>query len=281
MTPREHDVMRSVEDQYWWYVALRRHVVETIGTVGEAASFPSETRVFARGREADNFLYRGRNPGFLATEDERSILDAGCGSGGMLQALRSAFSRVKLVGVDASQHALRLTAERLTGAELVRGSVDQLRFADGSFDDVLSIDVLTAAGVDAPRALAEAHRVLRPNGRVLVNVAAFDFLRGAHDVAVDVDHRYTSADLRALLIDAGFAIERLSYWNTLLFPAVAAIRWLSRRRARPEIARSDFRALPSLLNVTLHDIALLELRAGTRVSLPFGTSIFAVGRKHV
>lgn len=247
MSPDEHDVMRSVEDQYWWYVALRRHIAESI-SVGDAQPL---------------------------------ILDAGCGSGGMLHVLRRALPGAKLTGVDASEHALALTAARETGAELVRASVDQLPFGDAHFDCVLSIDVLTAAGVNVSLALGEAHRILRPGGQLIVNVAAFHFLRGAHDIAVDVDRRYTSAQLRTLLTNAGFDVERISYWNAMILPAVAVTRWISRLRAQPERARSDFRPLPGLLNVTLHDIALLELRAGARVSLPFGTSIFAVARKHV
>ena len=247
MSPEEHDVMRSVEDQYWWYVALRRHVAESIAGFGA----------------------------------QPSILDAGCGSGGMLNVLRRTFPEGRLTGVDASEHALALTAARQTGAELACANVDELPFDDAKFDCVLSIDVLTAAGVNAPLALAEAHRVLRPGGQLIVNVAAFNFLRGAHDVAVDVDRRYTSSQAQALLTEAKFEVERISYWNAMFLPAVAAMRWLSRLRTQPEKARSDFRPLPGLLNVTLHDIALLELRAGSRVSLPFGTSIFAVARKHV
>lgn len=247
MSPQEHDVMRSVEDGYWWYRALRDYVVET---------------VTADGAEAP------------------TILDAGCGSGGMLEALRTRFPSAELSGVDASEHALRLTAERETSADLKLAVVEELPFADWRFDCVLSLDVLTHSGVNAHRALTEAHRVLRAGSRVVINVAAFAFLRGAHDVAVEVDHRYTKAELCELLERAGFVVERISYWNTIMFPAVVAVRWLSRFGARNVNARSDFRPLPPAVNLALHRMALLELRAGTRVSLPFGTSIFAVGRKH-
>ncbi|MDQ6809152.1 MAG: class I SAM-dependent methyltransferase [Verrucomicrobiota bacterium] len=246
MSPDEHDVMRSVEDQYWWYVALRRHVAESIDPRGA----------------------------------EIAILDAGCGSGGMLQVLRKTFPAARLTGLDASEYAIGLTNAREIGADLVVGSVEQLPFGDAQFDCVLSIDVLTAAGVNPRAALSEAHRVLRAGGQFIVNVAAFNFLRGAHDIAVDVNRRYTRAEVRASLTQAGFDIEQISYWNTLVLPPIAVLRWISRMRAKPDRARSDFRPLPGLLNVTLHDIALLELRTGARVSLPFGTSIFAVARKN-
>ena len=246
MSPQEHNVMRLVEDSYWWFLALRQHVAETVAEHASVAP---------------------------------AILDAGCGSGGMLQALRRSFPDAKLSGVDASDHALALTAERQTGADLRSARVEKLPFADAQFDYVLSLDVLTHAEVDVLEALAEARRVLKPGGRIIVNVAAFAFLRGAHDVAVEVDHRYTSTALRQLMVTAGFAVERLSYWNTAMFPAVVAVRWLSRRASAGQ-ARSDFRSLPRAANLALYRVALLELRAGARVSLPFGTSIFSVGRKH-
>lgn len=238
--------MRSVEDGYWWFRALRQYVAETVAEdAGEAPA----------------------------------MLDAGCGSGGMVQALRRNFPAAKLSGVDASDHALALTADRQTAAHLYCARVEELPFVDAQFDYVLSLDVLTHAGVNVPKALADAHRVLKSGGRLILNVAAFGFLRGAHDVAVDVDHRYTRGELRQLMVSAGFVVERLSYWNTAMFPAVAAVRWLSRHASAGK-ARSDFRPLPGPANLALYRIALLELRAGARLSLPFGTSIFSVGRKH-
>src|SRR5438270_9531515 len=108
MSPEEHEIMRAVEDHYWWYRALRRHVVDSI----------------------PESLAAGR------------FLDAGCGTGGMLQTLRKKFPGAQLVGIDAGERALELTAERKTGAELLAGSIDALPLADGSFDCVLSLDVL-------------------------------------------------------------------------------------------------------------------------------------------
>lgn len=245
MSPEEHEIMRAVEDHYWWYRALRRHVVDSV---------PPE---FARGK----------------------ILDAGCGTGGMLQALRERFADAQLTGCDESERALELTRARELNAQLVRANVDELPFADATFDCVLSIDVWTAATVNAARAARETHRVLRPRGVMILNLAAFDFLRGEHDVAVDVNRRFTRGELRELLHANGFAIERASYWNTLMTPPVAVARWLSRTRRQPR-ARSDFRRLPHGVNAALRKIALLEMNVGRYLPLPFGTSLFAVARRN-
>ena len=246
MKPHEHDSMRAVEDHYWWYQALRQHVADSI------------------------------NPG----REQFSVLDAGCGSGGMLATLRQKFPHADLAGVDESEHAIELCRDRNTGARLLHAGVHDLPFPADSFDFVLSLDVWTNAGVDDALAAHETHRVLRPGGKLILNLAAFEFLRGAHDKAVDAVRRYTRPQVRALLDGTGFVIERVTYWNFTLTPPIALARWLSRRRLAREEARSDFRPLPSFVNRTLKIVAALELSASRHLSLPLGTSVLAVARKH-
>ena len=237
--------MRAVEDHYWWYQALRLHVADSIEP--GAAKF--------------------------------SLLDAGCGSGGMLAALHAKFPQAELSGIDESEHAIELCRERNTGAHLLQAGVHELPFSSDAFDVVLSLDVWVNEGVDDALAAHETHRVLRPGGKLILNLAAFDFLKGAHDEAVGGVRRYTRPQVRALLEGAGFAVERLTYWNATLTPPIAVLRWLSRRQLGGE-ARSDFRPLPPFLNSALKGLAALELRASRHLSLPFGTSVFAVARKH-
>lgn len=246
MKPEEYDIMRAVEDRYWWYQALRQHVASLIEPGG---------------------------PNF-------SLLDAGCGSGGMLATLRRRFPRAELSGIDASEHGVQLTAGRSLGARLSVASVHDLPFPNNSFDFVLSLDVWSHADVDDALAAHETLRVLRPRGRLILNLAAFEFLKGAHDHATDVVRRYTRPEVRGLLEGAGFDVERLTYWNLSLMPPIAMARWLSRRRIARDEARSDFRPLPPLVNTALKGIAALELSASRHLSLPFGTSVLAVARKH-
>ncbi|HEX4631920.1 MAG TPA: class I SAM-dependent methyltransferase [Chthoniobacterales bacterium] len=246
MKPEEHEIMRAVEDRYWWYQALRQHVGNVIESSGA------------------NF----------------SLLDAGCGSGGMLAALRQRFPKAELSGIDAFERGVQLTTERGLGVRLMVASVHELPFPDNSFDFVLSLDVWSHVGVDDALAAHETLRVLRPGGRLILNLAAFEFLKGAHDHATDVVRRYMRPEVRALLEGAGFDIERLTYWNLSLMPPIAMARWLSRRRIARDEARSDFRPLPALVNTALKGIAALELSASRHLSLPFGTSVLAVARKH-
>lgn len=244
MSPIEHDRMRAVEDEYWWYRALRNEVVGMI---------------------------RPARPNFC-------LLDAGCGSGGMLAALARHFPSAVLAGMDQSEHGLALTASRSTGATLTPGNVNELPFPDTQFDFVLSLDVLTNRDVNDQAALREAYRVLQSGGELIVNVAAFDFLQGSHDVAVDADRRYTRRQLAGLLRGAGFGISRMTYWNMTLLPVVALMRWRSRKTPDAE-AQSDFAPLPLGLNAILTGLVRLEFMLSSVVPLPFGTSLMAMARK--
>jgi ubiquinone/menaquinone biosynthesis C-methylase UbiE len=245
MSAAEIETMRSVEDDLWWYRALRRHVLRAV------ASMP---------------------PDF-------ALLDAGCGSGGMLARLRERFPHATLTGMDYSERALELTQQRGTDADLVKGSTDELPFADAQFDVVLSLDVIVVRGIDDEKAVREMYRVLRPGGKLLMNVAAFDFLRGSHDVATNMARRYTRPRLAGLFTSAGFACHRISYWNTTLLPAVAAVRWASRRRPPAAGVRSDLKPMWAPLNAALAAITHAELALSQKVPLPFGTSLFAVAQK--
>ncbi|HEX8280949.1 MAG TPA: hypothetical protein VF551_06210, partial [Chthoniobacterales bacterium] len=99
------------------------------------------------------------------------------------------------------------------------------------------------------------------------------------DVATNMARRYTWPRLRTLLLDAGFNVTRWSYWNMSLLPAIAVARWLSRGKTSEPVVRSDLKPMSPLINVPLTALTKLELAIAKRVSLPFGTSIFAVARK--
>lgn len=245
MSVAEIDTMRSVEDDLWWYRGLRRHVVNSIPP----------------------------------TRADFQLLDAGCGTGGMLARVHQHFPKASLTGMDFSERALELTGRRNVGAALVQGSTDALPFDDAIFDVVLSLDVIVLRGVDDAKAIREMHRVLRPDGKLIVNVAAFDFLRGSHDAATNMARRYTRSRLGRLLESAGFVIQNMSYWNMTLLPAVAAVRWASRSRAQRPDVRSDLKPIWSPLNQLLSGIARAELASSRHVPLPFGTSLFAVAQK--
>jgi SAM-dependent methyltransferase len=243
MNPSEYAAMFAVEDRHWWYVGVRREVERWLDTLSP--------------REGERL----------------AVLDAGCGTGGLLANLRSSAWRA---GVEISAEGLRLARKRV-GATLVCGSVAALPFADGSFDAVVSIDVLCHSGVVERQAVEEAARVLRPGGLFLVQVPAFDFLRGEHDAAVWTKRRYRRAEVATLLSSVGLALRQSAYRNSLLFPLAAVLRLVRRRRKAREQAQSDVRPVPRPLNAILSAVLAVERRLGGR--FPFGLSVFCVAAK--
>lgn len=99
------------------------------------------------------------------------VLDAGCGAGPVLAALRR--HGIATVGVDCAPDMLdnarqRLRAAGLDDSDLHLGDVRNLPFADGSFDVVLSLGVISYLADYRP-ALREIARLLRPGGTALIS----------------------------------------------------------------------------------------------------------------
>jgi Methylase involved in ubiquinone/menaquinone biosynthesis len=108
--------------------------------------------------------------GALSLQPGERVLDIGSGPGFLACEMASAVGPSgSVTGIDPSQDMLSLAAGRDVPAYVTFGPGDatDLPFADGTFDVVTSTQVYEYVA-DMPRALAEAHRVLRPGGRLLV-----------------------------------------------------------------------------------------------------------------
>jgi ubiquinone/menaquinone biosynthesis C-methylase UbiE len=111
--------------------------------------------------------------------DGGDLLDVACGFGRHAVALAQAGYHV--VGVDRS-HALLAEARRRAGEgrwpELVQADYRELPFADASFD--AAINLFTSLGYfgdeEDTRALAEIARVLRPDGRLVIEIMHRDLM---------------------------------------------------------------------------------------------------------
>jgi SAM-dependent methyltransferase len=235
-----------------------------------------DTHCWYRGLRGVLFLLAGLNRPQAKTW---RILDAGCGTGGTLNALRSA-GFTKLEGFDINPPALHFCKER--GLDQVRiGSIVDIPFDGDSFDLVVSNDVLNDAGTpNEMAALNEIYRVLKPGGRVFLNLPAFGFLRGEHDIATDVARRYTRREISGQLRRAGFKVQRATYWNMLLFPVLALLRIFRRDTgADSKSARSDIVLPPRIINEILTLVFKIELQLIRLFDLPFGSSVAVVARK--
>jgi len=203
-----------------------------------------------------------------------SILDAGCGTGGLIKALQGVGAPWTIKGLDYSPVACSYARER-TSVPIEEGSIEALPFGDGQFDAVLTADVICQID-DASVALAEFRRVLKSGGILVINVAAYNWMRSYHDELMDTRYRFRRSELVNLLRQAGFEVTFSSYANMLIFPLIFA----RRKIFVPRHPTSDVKPYPPLVDAFCGSMAALEyllLRIG--ISLPVGNSVFIVARK--
>lgn len=248
MLAHEYKTMRSLEDSYWWYCVLRKMTcLELVKYAGKRQAL--------------------------------QILDAGCGTGGTLEVMRKEFPLAKLTGFDVSKLALKHVHER-EFRNVFNGSVDRIPLADSSQNLIVSLDVLYHEEVNQERAMQQFFRVLAPTGRLIMNLPAFECLRGQHDFAVKNVRRYTPCDVRALHERNGFVIETIFCWNAWLFIPLLFWRKLSAKLAgpSPDFAKSDLVHPPTALNYLLSLVGSWEAAICRRFRSPLGTSVFSVAK---
>jgi ubiquinone/menaquinone biosynthesis C-methylase UbiE len=214
----------------------------------------------------------------------RLILDAGCGTGGMLSWLARYAGNGKVIGIDLVSAALDFCQER-GRAPLAQASVMHLPFADSTFDLFTSFDVLYQLPGNRSDELAirEMYRVLRPAGVAFVRVAAYEWMKSSHDEALGTQRRYLLDELSEKMEDAGLEILRATYANTILLPVAIVNRLVLQRLGLVE-SGSDVKPLPKSLrwlNGAL--IGLLRSEAcflkAPKAQLPAGLSAICVARK--
>lgn len=222
--------------------------------------------------------YRALHARLLDALEERDgatpgpILDAGCGTGGFLAGLARARPSHAIFGLEWNARAAA-TAAAKSGRPIARGSVNQLPFVANAFGTVIAADVLCHAAVEPMGALAEIKRVLRPKGRLIVNMPAFRALMSAHDTQVHNVRRMSAGETRAMLEAAGFRVLRVRYWNGLLLPLMIVQRKILARSSD----RSDVAAFPPWLDRMLHGMTELERRLP--LFLPAGGSVLAIAER--
>ena len=171
-----------------------------------------------------------------------SVLDAGCGTGGLIKALQGVGAPWTIKGLDYSPVACSYARER-TSVQIEEGSIEALPFDDGQFDAVLTADVISQID-DASLALAEFRRVLKSGGILAINVAAYNWMWSYHDDLMDTRHRFRRSHLVNLLRRAGFEITLSSYANMLIFPLI----FTQRKIFVPRHPTSDVKSYPPLID---------------------------------
>lgn len=244
MLEDEYDRVADCEENHWWFRGLYELV--------EAYLRPAS-----------------------ANEQRLRILDAGCGTGGMLGILRQ-YGEAR--GIDASEKAIAHCTRRGLAAKVE--DLNEWVPPEAAYDVVTSLDVLYHEGIwDDREILKKFHRALKPGGLLILNLAAFHFLKRSHDRRVQTRRRYKRGPLVGFLKEIGFNPEVATYRLLPLFFAIAAQKfWETVFGSHDD--RSSLEMPPAFLNAFLLAIHRSENRLiRTGVRIPFGSSVFIVARK--
>ena len=204
------------------------------------------------------------------------FLEIGCGTGGVLARIEEACPQLQLTGAGALVGGLHLAARRLSRTELVQFDATRIPF-ENEFDAVGAFDVIEHIR-DDNRVLQSMTDSLAPGGVVIVTVPQHPFLFGPADVSAHHERRYSAAGLEQQMCRLGLHIECSTSFVSLLFPAMAAVRLLSKWRGGDHDSADEFKIGP--LNAVFARVMDLERLTITRgLRWPFGGSLLIVARK--
>ena len=233
-------------------------------------------------REDDYFWFTARSQ--LISEllssafpDAKTLLEVGCGTGGVLAHLRATHPGISLTGSDLLPETLRVARDRVPDATFLQADIRQMPYRE-EFDVVCALDVIEHLDEDDV-ALAEIARSVRPEGGVIVAVPQHMWLWGAWDRSIATDAEYSRRSLLRMFDAAGLTPVRVTSSFSLVLPLV----YVSRLRSRTIAEGGDpYQALriPAAANHALGAVMRVERFAIRRgVSLPVGSSLTVVARK--
>lgn len=241
MDAAAYQSLREQQDRHWWFVGRRR----IVGSLIER---------------------------FVALPGQARILEAGCGYGGNLPMLRAIGETAAFEFDDAA----RAHSAAHSGVAVAYGCLpDDIGFTGERFDLIAMLDVLEHIDDDLG-SLRTLRDRLADGGSLLLTVPAVPWLWSDHDVLHHHKRRYTRAQLKRRLREAGLEPVRMGYFNSLLFPLALVQRLLSKLTGRKGDGHD---APPERLNGVLTTIFSLERTLLGRVRFPIGLSLFAVARK--
>ncbi len=247
MEESEYKAVFNLEDSHWRYIWLRQLICSYIARFGNANS-------------------------------DFAILDAGCGTGGFCK-FTLGHTPCSMFGIDISETGINFCKKRGLN-KLSIASVDDAPFSNGSFDFIVSTDVIYHKRVEEiSRALKEFHRTLKDGGHLILTVPAYNFIKGPHDITVHTKRRFRKKEIATVLENAGFKIKKLSYIFFFIFPLVLTIRFYQRLFTSSKKVASDLKPPSKLENALMTSLLKLEQILLYRTNFPFGVSIFCVAGK--
>jgi ubiquinone/menaquinone biosynthesis C-methylase UbiE len=143
----------------------------------------------------------------LRSAGSRKVADIACGTGILADRIERELHLDEVYGVDMSDGMLAKAKARSSQVHWLKGPAEQLPFADGALDAVVTTSAFHF--FDQPAALAEFHRVLAPGGLVAVatiSPAPPQALQWLSDSRFTPAHSPSPKQMRELFEGAGFTI---------------------------------------------------------------------------
>lgn len=241
MDAKAYEKVAEMQFKHWWFEGRRR----VLDTVISLLNLPKDSE----------------------------ILEAGCGAGANLEMLGR---YGKVYGFEPYEF-MREYSQKIANADVKDGILPGgVPFAQ-KFDLVCALDVIEHIENDTEslKSLCEA---TKPGGYAVFTVPAYMFMWSKHDERNHHFRRYTIKTFRAALEGSGYEIAKISYYNTLLFPAAFCVRML---KSALKHENEDDLKMPSMapMNTLLTNIFSSERHILKYSSMPFGLSVIAVCKK--
>ena len=197
------------------------------------------------------------------------VLEIGCGTGHNLEMLES-FGEVDAIELDDEARAV---AERRLGRAVANARLPELEgIADGNYDLIAALDVIEHIDDDRA-AVAAITAKLKRGGKFVMTVPAHQWMWSAHDVVNHHKRRYSKTGLRQLIDGSPLKLDKIGYFNSLLFPLAVAQRFASKLRGKDD---GNVKLPSAPLNSALEKVFAAERHLVGRLPLPPGLSLFAV-----
>jgi len=115
----------------------------------------------------------------------------------------------------------------------------------------------------------------KDNSFIIINVPAYQWLYSNYDLYVGHIKRYNKKDMEKLMHDSNIEIIKIQYWGALLIP-IALLRKILISNKKEDVIKSGFKPPSKIADLFLR--VLMKIELALPFSLPFGTSLIAIGR---
>jgi SAM-dependent methyltransferase len=244
----EYEAMAKCEKELWWYKFLHDLTLKKINQIA------------------------GKNA---------AILDAGCGTGGMLAQLTK-LGFMNTSGFDLSTDAIDYTVRSgYSNVQLLNILDCDSAYPLNSFDVIICNDILCLLNDGEDKvAFEKLVSLLKPGGSLIMNLPAGRFFKGTHDHAVGIKKRYSKKKVRQLAEDQLVEINEVYRWPFLLSPLIFLLRLFQRGKLLffgAKEYKSDVSLPHPILNNLFYGLTSFENKIiGPK---PWGSSIFVTVMK--